>query len=163
MSDLLEDIEDAIAWLKQQPYIDGSRIMIHGWSYGGFMVAYALTHSKSFAVGIAGAPVTDWRNYDSIYTERVMLMPQNNPEGYDKSSALLAAKNLHGHLLLIHGTTDDNVHPQNTIQFANELQQAGIEFEMMLYPRTRHSVVNKKTTLHIQKTVLDFLKRRLLP
>ncbi|HEY0371246.1 MAG TPA: S9 family peptidase [Thermoanaerobaculia bacterium] len=159
----LRDIEDGVSWLKSQPWVDGDRIGLFGWSYGGFMVAYALTHSTSFAAGIAGAPVTDWRNYDSVYTERVMLMPQNNREGYDKSSALLAAKNLHGHLLLLHGTTDDNVHPQNTIQFANELQQAGIPFEMMLYPRTRHSVVNKKTTLHIQKTVLDFLKRRLQP
>jgi dipeptidyl-peptidase 4 len=159
----LRDIEDGVSWLKAQPWVDGDRIAIFGWSYGGFMVAYAMTHSKSFAAGISGAPVTDWRNYDSIYTERVMLMPQNNPEGYDRSAPKLAAKNLHGHLLLIHGATDDNVHPQNTMQFAQELQQAEIEFEMMLYPRTRHSVVNKKTTMHIQKSVLDFLKRRLLP
>ncbi len=159
----LRDLEDGVSWLKTQPWVDGDRIAIFGWSYGGFMVAYAMTHSKSFAAGISGAPVTDWRNYDSIYTERVMLMPQNNPEGYDKSAPKLAAKDLHGHLLLIHGATDDNVHPQNTMQFAQELQQAGIEFEMMLYPRTRHTVVNKKTTMHIQKSVLDFLKRRLVP
>lgn len=159
----LRDLEDGVSWLKSQPWVDGDRIAIFGWSYGGFMVAYAMTHSKSFAAGISGAPVTDWRNYDSIYTERVMLMPQNNPEGYDKSAPKLAAKNLHGHLLLLHGATDDNVHPQNTMQFAQELQQAGIPFEMMLYPRTRHTVVNKKTTMHIQMSILDFLKRRLLP
>lgn len=158
----LRDIEDGVSWLKSQPWIDGNRIAIFGWSYGGFMVAYAMTHSKSFAAGISGAPVTDWRNYDSIYTERLMLMPQNNPEGYKKSAPRLAAKDLHGRLLLIHGAADDNVHPQNTMQFAQDLQQAGIEFEMMLYPRTRHSVVNKKTTLHIQKTIFDFLKRQLL-
>ncbi|HEX6097082.1 MAG TPA: S9 family peptidase [Thermoanaerobaculia bacterium] len=158
----LRDIEDGVSWLKSQPWVDVNRIAIFGWSYGGFMVAYAMTHSKSFAAGISGAPVTDWRNYDSIYTERLMLMPQNNPEGYKKSAPRLAAKDLHGRLLLIHGATDDNVHPQNSMQFARDLQQAGIEFEMMMYPRTRHSVTDKKTLLHIQKTVFDFLKRQLL-
>ena len=158
----LRDVEDGVAWLKLQPWVDGDRIALFGWSYGGYMVAYAMTHSKSFAAGISGAPVTDWRDYDSIYTERLMLMPQNNPEGYKKSSPRFAAENLHGALLLIHGTTDDNVHPQNSMQFAQELQKAGKTFEMMLYPRTRHSVIDKKTVFHIQKTVLDFLQRRVL-
>jgi dipeptidyl-peptidase-4 len=158
----LRDEEDAIAWLKQQPYVDGSRILINGWSYGGFMVLYAMTHSKSFAAGIAGGPVTDWRDYDSIYTERLMLMPQNNPEGYRKSSPRFDAKNLHGDLLLLHGTTDDNVHVQNTIQFAHELQQLGRPFEMMLLPRTRHSVTEERTLAFMQRTVLDFVKRKLL-
>ena len=158
----LRDIEDGIAWLESQPWVDGDRIAIFGWSYGGFMVAYAMTHSKTFAAGISGAPVTDWRNYDSIYTERLMLTPKNNPDGYRKSSPLLAAQNLHGDLLLIHGTTDDNVHPQNTLQFARALQQAGKEFEMMLYPRTKHSVTDKNTLFHIQKTIVDFLRRRLV-
>ena len=158
----LRDVEDGIAWLKTQPYVDGSRIGLFGWSYGGFMVSYALTHSKTFSMGIAGGSVTDWRDYDSIYTERLMLMPQNNPDGYRKSSPRFAAKDLHGHLLLIHGMADDNVHPQNTYQFAHELQQAGKEFEMMLYPRTKHGVVNKKTLYHAQKTIVDFVRRRLL-
>jgi dipeptidyl-peptidase-4 len=158
----LRDVEDGIAWLKTQPYVDGNRIGVFGWSYGGFMVTYALTHSKTFAVGIAGGSVTDWRNYDSVYTERLMLMPQNNPEGYKKSASRLAAKDLHGDLLLLHGAVDDNVHPQNTMQFAWELQQAGKEFEMMLYPRAHHGIVNKKQVYHVQKTILDFLQRRLL-
>jgi dipeptidyl-peptidase-4 len=158
----LRDIEDGIAWLKQQPYIDGSRIMVSGWSYGGFMTSYALTHSKTFSAGIAGAPVTDWRDYDSVYTERLMLMPQNNPDGYRKSSPRFAAKDLHGRLLLVHGTTDDNVHVQNTIQFADELQKKGTLFEMMVYPRTRHSVTDRTTLYHMQKTILDFIKRNLL-
>ncbi|HEY8171630.1 MAG TPA: prolyl oligopeptidase family serine peptidase, partial [Dehalococcoidia bacterium] len=158
----LRDVEDGIAWLKTQPYVDSSRVGLFGWSYGGFMVSYALTHSTTFSMGIAGGSVTDWRNYDSIYTERLMLMPQNNPDGYRKSSPRFAAKDLHGHLLLIHGMTDDNVHPQNTTQFAHELQQAGKEFEMMLYPRTKHGVVNKKTLYHAQKTIVDFVRRRLL-
>ena len=158
----LRDLEDGIAWLEQQPYIDGSRIMISGWSYGGFMAAYALTHSKQWSSGIAGAPVTDWRDYDSIYTERLMLMPQNNPDGYQTSAPRFAAKDLHGRLLLIHGTTDDNVHVQNTLQFAYELQQLGIPFEMMLYPKTRHSVTDKKTQFHVQGVMLDFIRRQLL-
>lgn len=158
----LRDYEDAIAWLKSQPYVDGSRVAIFGWSYGGFMVSYAMTHSKSFAAGIAGGPVTDWRNYDSIYTERYMLLPQNNPEGYRRSATRLNAADLHGRLLLIHGTTDDNVHAQNTLQFAHELQQAGIPFEMMLYPRTKHTVTDKETLLHLQRTVLEFLRRSVL-
>jgi len=158
----LRDIEDAVAWLKAQPYVDGSRILLNGWSYGGFMVSYALTHSKSFAAGIAGAPVTDWRDYDTIYTERYMLMPQNNAEGYKKSSPRFAAKDLHGNLLLLHGTTDDNVHLQNTIQFAWELQQAGKSFEMMLYPKTRHGPRDKKTVAHLNRVILEFVRKNLL-
>jgi len=158
----LRDIEDGIAWLKQQPFIDGSRVMIHGWSYGGFMVSYAMTHSTTFSSGIAGGTVSDWRDYDSIYTERLMLMPQNNPDGYRKSSPRFDAKNLHGRLLLIHGTTDDNVHAQNTYQFAYELQREGKVFDMMMYPRTKHGVTDKKTIAHMQKTVLEFVRRNLL-
>ncbi len=158
----LRDIEDGIAWLKQQPYVDGDRIMLNGWSYGGYMVAYALTHSKSFAAGISGAPVTDWRDYDTIYTERYMLMPQNNEDGYKKSSPRFAAKDLHGNLLLLHGTTDDNVHLQNTIQFAWELQNAGKQFEMMLYPRARHGVRDKKAVAHLNRVIFEFVKRQLL-
>jgi dipeptidyl-peptidase 4 len=158
----LRDVEDGIAWLKKQPYVDGSRIMLSGWSYGGFMVSYALTHSTTFAAGIAGGTVADWRDYDSIYTERYMLMPQNNPDGYRKSSPRFAAKDLHGDLLLIHGTTDDNVHVQNTLQFAWDLQQAGKQFEMMLYPKTRHSPRDKKTVAHIQRMMFEFVKRELL-
>ena len=158
----LQDIEDGVTWLKSQPYVDGSRIMISGWSYGGTMVAYALTHSKSFVAGISGAPVTDWRDYDTIYTERIMLMPQNNPEGYKKASPRFNAKDLHGRLLLIHGTIDENVHIQNTIQFAYELQKEGKLFELMLYPKSRHGVSQPALNLHLQRTTLDFIKRSLL-
>ncbi|HYH06015.1 MAG TPA: S9 family peptidase [Thermoanaerobaculia bacterium] len=158
----LRDEEEAIAWLKKEPYVDGSRILINGWSYGGFMVLYAMTHSKTFKAGIAGGPVADWRNYDSIYTERLMLMPQNNPEGYRKSSPRFDIKNLHGNLLLLHGTTDDNVHVQNTIQLAYDLQQLGRPFEMMLFPRTRHSVTQKNTLAFMQRTVLDYVRRELV-
>jgi dipeptidyl-peptidase-4 len=158
----LRDTEDALAWLKAQPGVDGDRVLINGWSYGGFMVLYAMTHSKSFSAGIAGGPVADWRDYDSIYTERMMLMPQNNPEGYRKSSPRFDMANLHGNLLLVHGTTDDNVHTQNTIQTAYELQQLRKQFEMMLLPRAKHSVTQKNTLAFMQKTMLEFVKRQLL-
>lgn len=157
----LADVEDAVTWLKSQPYVDGSRIMLNGWSYGGFMVSYALTHSKSFRAGIAGGSVTDWRLYDSVYTERLMLMPQNNEDGYKRTAPRLAAKNLHGKLLLLHGTIDDNVHMQNTMQFAWELQKAGKPFEMMVYPKARHGVVNPAQQYHMQQLIFDFVKRSL--
>lgn len=155
----LRDIEDGIAWLATQPWADTSRVAIHGWSYGGFMVSYAMTHSRSFAAGIAGGSVTDWRDYDSIYTERVMGLPQENPEGYRKSSPRFAAKELHGRLLLIHGTIDDNVHPQNTIQFIQALQEAGKQFELMLYPKARHGIVDDAQRRHMHRMILDFLER----
>ena len=153
----LKDLEDGLTWLKSQPYVDGSRIGIWGWSYGGFMTTYALTHSSSFKIGIAGGSVTDWRLYDTIYTERVMGTPQNNPEGYKKSAPLAAAKDLSGKLLLIHGMIDDNVHMQNTIQFAYELQKAGKPFQLMLYPKSRHGVNDPLLVKHMRATMTDFI------
>jgi dipeptidyl-peptidase-4 len=153
----LRDLEDGIAWLKTQPYVDGSRIGIWGWSYGGFMTSYALTHSQSFKMGIAGGTVSDWRNYDSIYTERYMQTPQNNPEGYWKSSPVHYAKDLHGKLLLIHGAIDDNVHVLNTIQFAYELQKAGKQFQLMLYPKSRHGVTDPLLVKHMRQMMTDFV------
>jgi dipeptidyl-peptidase-4 len=159
----LTDIEECLDYLKQQPWVDGSRLGINGWSYGGFMVSYALTHSKSFAMGIAGGSVTDWRDYDSIYTERFMLLPQNNPDGYARTAPRHAAKNLHGELLLLHGLMDDNVHVQNTIQFAYELQKAGKPFEMMLYPKSRHGVTDPQLMKHMREKMLEFTLRTLKP
>ena len=157
----LRDIEDGIAWLKKQSYVDPSRIGIWGWSYGGYMASYSLTHSKSFKIGIAGAPVTDWRLYDTIYTERYMGRPQNNPEGYERSSVLKAAGNLHGKLLILHGTIDDNVHLQNTIQLIDELQKAGKDFEMMLYPGSRHGVRDRRQVYHMQRLMTRFILENL--
>lgn len=159
----LRDLEDGVAWLKQQPFVDATRIGLYGWSYGGFMVTNALTHSKSFAMGIAGGSVTDWRDYDTIYTERFMRMPQNNPEGYRKSSPRFAAKDLSGQILLLHGLIDDNVHVQNTVQFVYELQKAGKPFELMLYPKSRHGVTDPALVKHLQTTMLDFTLRTLKP
>jgi dipeptidyl-peptidase-4 len=158
----MRDIEDGVAWLKGQPWVDGSRIGIDGWSFGGFMVTYALTHSQSFVMGIGGGNVTDWSLYDTIYTERYMLMPQNNPEGYRKSSVLEAAKNLHGQLLLIHGVIDDNVHMQNTLKLAYELQKAGKAFRLMLYEKSRHGVTDPALVKHLRQMMLDFTAEVLL-
>ncbi len=155
----LQDLEDGVAWLKQRPYVDASRIVLHGWSYGGFMTAYALTHSASWSAGIVGAPVTDWRDYDSIYTERYMKMPQNNPEGYTRTAPRFAAHQINGRMLLIHGTMDDNVHMQNSLQFAFELQKAGKPFEMMVYPRSRHGFTNPLLNTHLRQTMFDFVMR----
>ncbi|OFW14340.1 MAG: hypothetical protein A3H29_06240 [Acidobacteria bacterium RIFCSPLOWO2_02_FULL_67_21] len=155
----LQDLEDGLAWLKQQPYVDPSRIVLHGWSYGGFMTAYALTHSTSWSAGIVGAPVTDWRNYDTVYTERYMKTPQNNPDGYRRTAPRFAAADLHGRMLLIHGSIDDNVHRQNSEQFAYELQRAGKTFEVMIYPRSRHGVTDPRLNKHLRQTMFDFVMR----
>jgi dipeptidyl-peptidase-4 len=157
----LRDIEDGVTYLKSLQFVDGNRIGIWGWSYGGFMTSYALTHSKTFKMGIAGGSVTDWRLYDSIYTERYMATPQNNPAGYDRTSVLKAASNLSGRLLLIHGMMDDNVHMQNTIQFINELQKHGKQFEFMLYPTQRHGVANPAQVRHMYQMLTEFIERNL--
>ena len=158
----LQDVEDGLTWLKKQPWVDASRIGIDGWSFGGFMVTYAMTHSTSFRMGIGGGNVTDWRLYDSIYTERFMLMPQNNPEGYARSP-LAAAKNLHGVPLLIHGVIDENVHAQNTLKFAYELQKAGKPFRLMMYEKSRHGVTDPDLVKHMRQMMFDFTREMLLP
>ncbi|HYT88429.1 MAG TPA: S9 family peptidase, partial [Gemmataceae bacterium] len=155
----LKDIETAIRWLTAHPWVDASRVGMSGHSYGGFMTAYAMTHSKLFAAGIAGAPVTDWRNYDSIYTERYMNTPQENPQGYDETSVVKAAAKLHGKLLILHGLMDDNVHVQNTIELMEALQRADRDFEVMFYPRARHGLFGR----HYQRLMVDFMKRTLRP
>ena len=159
----LQDIEDGISWLTKQPYVDANRIGMEGWSYGGFMTSYALTHSDLFSMGIAGGTVTDWRDYDTIYTERYMRTPQNNPEGYRLSSPRFNAADLHGELLLIHGTMDDNVHLQNTLQFAYELQKAGKQFDLMLYPRSRHGITDPELNMHLRHKMLNFIVAKLTP
>lgn len=159
----LRDVEDGLAYLKKQPWVDAGRIGIDGWSFGGFMVTYAMTHSTSFAMGIAGGSVTDWRLYDSIYTERYMLMPQNNPEGYRKSSVLAAAAQMHGVPLLIHGVMDENVHAQNTMKLAYELQKAGKPFRLMLYEKSRHGVTDPQLVEHMRQMMLDFTLEMLQP
>lgn len=159
----LRDLEDVVAHLCSLPYVDAERIGLWGWSYGGFLTAYALTHSSLFAAGIAGAPVTDWRLYDSIYTERYMGLPDENPEGYRRSSVLEAAERLRGRLLLIHGEADDNVHPQNTRQLVDRLQKLGLQFDLMMYPGERHGIRDDWKVYHLRRMMADFFLRTLRP
>ncbi len=152
----LKDIEDAVDWmLETYPWADKDRVGISGWSYGGFMTAFAMTHSDKFRCGVAGGGVYDWRLYDTIYTERYMAKPQSNPDGYDTSSVVKAAGNLHGDLLIVHGTMDDNVHMQNAIQFVDALQKAGkMNFRFMVYPKSRHGVRSP----HLRKLRRAFIR-----
>ena len=136
----LRDLEDAADWLASHRFVNRQRIGIGGYSYGGFMASYTLTHSEKFCAGFAGAPVTDWRNYDAFYTERYMDTPQENPKGYERTSVVAAAKNLHGRLLVVHGAMDDNVHVQNALQLSHELQKKAKDFDIMIYPRARHGI-----------------------
>jgi dipeptidyl-peptidase-4 len=159
----LRDLEDGLGWLTAQPWVDGSRVLLNGWSYGGFMTSYALTHSTKWKAGVSGGTVTDWQNYDSVYTERFMLTPRENPDGYRVTAPKNAAKDLHGDLLLLHGTIDDNVHLQNTIQFTYELEKAGKPFEMMLYPKSRHGVTDPQLVAHMRQTMWRFVSKELLP
>jgi len=158
----LADLEDGVKWLVDQGIADPDRIGITGWSYGGFMTSYALTHSKTFALGLAGGSVTDWRNYDTIYTERFMRTPANNKDGYARTSVVAAADKLHGHLVLAHGAIDDNVHPGNTMQLAYALQKAGKSFELALYPKQRHGVTNPAQSNHWKSVQLAAIERWLL-
>ncbi|MGL6073811.1 MAG: DPP IV N-terminal domain-containing protein [Fimbriiglobus sp.] len=150
----LKDLEEAVGWVKAKGWLDEKRVGIQGHSFGGYITAYALTHSKVFSAGISGAPVTEWRLYDSIYTERYMDIPANNKEGYAKSSVVTAAANLHGKLLLIHGMVDDNVHLQNSAQLIQALQKANKDFEVMMYPSSRHGIAGGP---HYQRLMAYFI------
>ncbi len=155
------DQTEAARWLATQPYIDGQRIGIWGWSYGGYMTALAMMNSDRFAAGVSVAPVTDWRLYDTIYTERFLRTPQENPEGYDSGSPVHKAEQLTGDLLLVHGTGDDNVHFQNTVQLANALQAANKQFDLMIYPNRTHSIAGGNTTVHLFTMITDWLVENL--
>ncbi|MGD0415333.1 MAG: DPP IV N-terminal domain-containing protein [Terriglobales bacterium] len=144
----------------QFPQLDRTRTGIWGWSYGGWMTLYALTHSDRFKAGISVAPVTSWRDYDSIYTERYMGLPKDNAESYD-DSAVSAASSLHGSLLLVHGTSDDNVHFQNTIQMTDALIRAGKQFRLMVYPNKTHGIAGIATSTQLYHMMEDFWNKEL--
>jgi len=145
--------------LSANPEINPERLGWWGWSYGGYMTTYAMTHSKLFAAGVAVAPVTDWRDYDSIYTERYMGLPQNNDEGYRKSSTVNSASALSGRLLLVHGTGDDNVHLQNTVQIIESLISAGKPYDLQLYPRKTHGIGGTGARVHLFQRIQDQFER----
>jgi len=152
----MKDIVDGIHWLKSQDFIDSSRVGIWGWSGGGSFTLNAMTNTSEFKAGISGAPVTDWHYYDTKWGEFAMKRPQDNPEGYEKTSFVKSAKNLKGRLLLIHGTYDDNVHPQNSWHFIDELIKHDIMFDMMFYPMRMHGFKDKAAQIHRQKKMIEF-------
>lgn len=157
----LKDQLEGVAELRKRPYVDGSRIGITGWSYGGYMTLYAATHAgATFKCAMAGAPVADWTLYDSIYTERYMKTPKDNPEGYASSSPLRAAKDLGTKLLIMHGTSDDNVHLQNTIRFADELMKARRDFFFVPLPRQTHGP-RGEARLYMYQRLAEWLERNL--
>jgi dipeptidyl-peptidase-4 len=158
----VEDQIEAAKQLGKLPYIDASRIGIWGWSYGGFMSSNALFKGNDvFSMAIAVAPVTSWRFYDSVYTERYMTTPQENPSGYDDNSPINHVDKLQGDFLLIHGTADDNVHVQNTMRMVEALVQANKQFEWMIYPDKNHGIYGGNTRLHLYTKMSDFIDRTL--
>ncbi len=159
------EIEDQIAaakWFGKQSYIDASRIGIFGWSFGGYMASLALTKGADvFKAGIAVAPVTNWRYYDTVYTERFMRTPQENPSGYDDNSPTSHAKLLKGKFLLIHGTADDNVHFQNSLEFTEALIQNKKQFDFMAYPDKNHGIYGGNTRPQLYQKMTDFILENL--
>jgi dipeptidyl-peptidase-4 len=147
--------------LPQFPQIDKDRIAIWGWSNGGSMTLYSMTHSDRFRAGVAVAPVTSQVNYDSIYTERYMGLLKDDKAGYEQSDVTRAADKLHGALLLVHGTSDDNVHFQNSIQMINALIKAGKPFRLMIYPNKTHSIAGKDARVHLFSMIEEHFEREL--
>jgi dipeptidyl-peptidase 4 len=147
--------------LAEYPQLDKDRIGIWGWSNGGSMTLYAMTHCDRFRAGVAVAPVTNQVNYDSIYTERYMGLLKDDPQGYEQSDVTKSADKLHGALLLVHGTSDDNVHFQNSIQMINALINAGKQFRLMIYPNKTHSITGRDARVHLFTMIEDHFEREL--
>jgi dipeptidyl-peptidase 4 len=145
----------------QYPQLDQNRMAIWGWSNGGSMTLYAMTHSDRFRAGVAVAPVTDQINYDTIYTERYMGLLKEDQSGYEESDVTKGAANLHGELLLVHGTGDDNVHFQNSIQMIDALIKAGKQFRLMIYPNKTHSIAGSDARDHLFHMIEDHFEREL--
>ena len=153
---------EAARHLASLPWVDASRIGIWGWSYGGYMTLLSLMEgSEVFSGGVSVAPVTDWSFYDTLYTERFMRTPQENPEGYRAGSPLHKASRIEDPLLLVHGTGDDNVHFQNSVQIVSALQEAGKQFDLMIYPNKTHSISGAAAQMHLYTLMLDWLQEHL--
>lgn len=157
-----EDQIAAAGWLAQQPYVDRERIGIQGWSYGGYMSSLCITKGADlFKAAIAVAPVTTWRYYDSIYTERYMGLPQDNADGYDDNSPINHVSKLKGNYLLIHGTADDNVHYQNAAEMINALVKANKQFDQFAYPDRNHGIYGGTTRMHLFDLMTDWIVENL--
>lgn len=148
--------------LAQYPQLDKTRLGWWGWSWGGTFTLYAMSHSDRFRAGVAVAPVTDWKNYDSIYTERYMGSPKDYAENYRNFSDVSSASKLKGHLLLVHGTGDDNVHIENSIQYIQQLIDAGIPYDLQIYPRKTHSISGPAARVHLFDRILAQFEQYLM-
>ncbi|MDE5610449.1 MAG: S9 family peptidase, partial [Odoribacter sp.] len=157
-----DDMIAAAKWLSTQPDVDAKNIGIWGWSFGGFMSSLCIMKGNDvFSTAIAIAPVTNWKYYDSVYTERYMRTPQENEKGYEENSPMNYANQLEGNLLLCHGTADDNVHIQNTYELSERLVQAGKQFDMAIYTNRDHSIYGGKTTLQLYNKFVKYLKEHM--
>ena len=151
LADQLAAIDQVLA---KYPQLDRNRLGWWGWSWGGTFTLNAMTHSDRFRAGASVAPVTDWRNYDSIYTERYLGLPAENAAVYRDQSVVNSAANLKGHLLLAQGTSDDNVHFANSIQFVQKLIDAGLPYDLQVYPRKTHSISGPEARTHLYGRIL---------
>jgi len=162
MSDVeLSDLVDAVQWLKKQSYVDPDRIGIWGWSGGGCYTLLGMSRSKEFKAGIAVAAVMDWRYYDTKWGECAMKLPQDNPEGFERAALVNYAKDLHGRLMLVHGTYDDNVNPQNVWHYIDELIKANKMFDLMIYPMRKHGISDRPARIHLYNRMVEFWKKNL--
>jgi dipeptidyl-peptidase-4 len=158
----LADQLEGVRHLLSMGFVDPARIGIYGWSYGGFMTLYSMLNSPdTFRAGIAGAPVTDWRNYDTIYTERYLGLPAKNEEGYKLSSPVFKAAELNGALMLAHNFEDDNVLFQHTMRMMDALQKAGKHFDLLLYPQKTHGVTGPSLRKNMLEAMTAFFVRNL--
>jgi dipeptidyl-peptidase-4 len=156
-----DDLLTGIRWFKSQPWVDPSRFGVWGWSGGGTMTLNIMTRSKEIKAGISVAPVTDWHYYDSKWADSLMKLPSSNGDSYDRISLVKHAGDLSGHLLIVYGTYDDNVHPQNEQAFTNELIAHGILFETMVYPMRKHGISDHPATIHLYRTMRAFWQKNL--
>ena len=157
--------EDQVAgaeYMRTLPYVDDKHIGIYGWSYGGYETLMAMSTSNgTYQAGVAIAPVTDWRYYDTIYAERFMRTPNENNEGYEQSAPITHAEKLKGDLLIISGTADDNVHYLNTLQYSAALIEAGIQFDTQIYTNKDHHIRGCNTRHHLYTKVCNFFLDKL--
>jgi dipeptidyl-peptidase-4 len=141
--------------------VDGGRVGVWGWSGGGTSTLLPMTRSAEFTAGISIAPVTDWHYYDTKFAETFMKTPADDPEGYAHFDLVARARDLHGRLLLVHGSGDDNVHPQNSFAFENALIQAGKRFDLMIYPMRKHTIDDRPARIDLYRRMLEFWQRNL--
>jgi dipeptidyl-peptidase-4 len=158
----IEDIINTAKEIQKLEYVDPTRIGIMGWSYGGFMASLAITKGADvFKMAIAVAPVTNWRYYDNIYTERFMRTPKENEDGYDRNSPINFVDQLKGKYFLIHGSADDNVHYQNSMEMISALVKANKQFDLFIYPNKNHGIYGGNTRNHLFQMMLDYVLENL--